>query len=493
MKYFTLLSFVVLSFLGMAQNYSLTVFNNSGQQFFAILNGIRQNSLPQTNLKISGMAQGSYELKLIFADGKTADINKKFWMDVTGDYLVRVTFKKGKGKLQYFGVTNQGTAAPTGGTGIQYRPNDQSVYSDQQTSSNTNGTQGTMQQNGSGQSTGTTNTSGNGSMNNNSGNYGTNNGSTNTSTNGNTGTTSTSTSNPNMNGTTTNTSTGNSNSSGNINMTTNTTVTDPTTNGGNGNVGMSTNTTVTDPNGGNFGMNVNTTITDPAMNGGNDNVGMNTTISDPTLPTGQAGNPNGNLGVNININMSDPNLNGGAFGTSTTVNGTQTNGSSTTMSGSSQTTSTTTTTNSSGTTTTTSSQSGSWGNSQPTGTTTGTQTTGTVQQGTTSTTSGNVSTTTSGYGCATIMTNVDQEIAKLNKLSFEDDKVAYIQKNLKSTCLSADQAFKLASLLTFEDNRLDISKFFYDRMTDKVNGTKLLDLFTFESNTVEFTDYMSTH
>src|SRR6218665_527873 len=129
MKYFTLLCFSFLSLLAMAQNYSLTIFNNNGQQFFAVLNGIRQNSLPQTNLKISGMTAGSYELKLIFADGKTGDINKKFWLDESGDYLVRVDFKKGKGKLKYFGVTNQGQP---GGTNIEYRPNEQNVYSDGQ-------------------------------------------------------------------------------------------------------------------------------------------------------------------------------------------------------------------------------------------------------------------------------------------------------------------------------------------------------------------------
>jgi hypothetical protein len=131
MRIFTLIALLFVGLQVMAQSYSLTIFNNGGQQFFVIMNGIKQNSLPLTNVKIGSLSQGSYEVKLIFADGKTADINKKIYLEEPGDYLARVTFKKGKGKLQYFGTTGGGTQAPGGSTNVIYRPSEQAVFSDQ--------------------------------------------------------------------------------------------------------------------------------------------------------------------------------------------------------------------------------------------------------------------------------------------------------------------------------------------------------------------------
>lgn len=148
MKTTLLTLFCFFSFVFFAQsNISLTIFNNGGQQFFVIMNGIKQNSLPKTNVKIGGMSAGSYEIKLIFADGKTADINKKIWIDEDGDYVARIVMKGKKHKLQYFGVTNQSQPLPAGSESINYRPDEQTVYSD-----NTNipvqSTQGTDASNG---------------------------------------------------------------------------------------------------------------------------------------------------------------------------------------------------------------------------------------------------------------------------------------------------------------------------------------------------------
>ena len=70
MKKIATLLFLFIGFISMAQS-NLTVFNNNGQQFYVILNGIKQNSVPQTNVYITGIRNGSYALKLIFADGKT--------------------------------------------------------------------------------------------------------------------------------------------------------------------------------------------------------------------------------------------------------------------------------------------------------------------------------------------------------------------------------------------------------------------------------------
>lgn len=76
---------------------TLTVFNNGGQKFFVIMNGVKQNSIAQTSVAISGINNGSYSVKLVFADGKTGDIDKNFFLDAPSYITTRVIFKKGKG------------------------------------------------------------------------------------------------------------------------------------------------------------------------------------------------------------------------------------------------------------------------------------------------------------------------------------------------------------------------------------------------------------
>ena len=126
MKLLFLFSTSLLSTFLFAQS-NLSVFNNNGQPFYVVLNGIRQNSKPETNVQVSQIKNGSYAVKVIFADGKTPDIDKNFMIDAPYDITTRIVFKKGKGKLQLMGME------PTHGViqeAVVYRPNDAANYSD---------------------------------------------------------------------------------------------------------------------------------------------------------------------------------------------------------------------------------------------------------------------------------------------------------------------------------------------------------------------------
>lgn len=126
MKSFFLFGATLLTTFLNAQS-NLSVFNNNGQPFYVVLNGIRQNSKPETNVQVSQIKNGSYAVKVIFADGKTPDIDKNFMIDAPYDITTRIVFKKGKGKLQLMGME------PTHGViqeAVVYRPNDAANYSD---------------------------------------------------------------------------------------------------------------------------------------------------------------------------------------------------------------------------------------------------------------------------------------------------------------------------------------------------------------------------
>lgn len=290
MKNTITLLFICLSSVLFSQS-TLTIFNNGGQQFYVILNGIKQNSVPQTNVSISGIKNGSYSVKLIFADGKTRDIDKNFFLEESSYVTTRVVFKKGKGKLQLIGMEPMGAQKPADNQ-VVYRPSDTSVYSDAPVISNGNvNTQ---------QSTTTfqTNTNvGQQQMNTQVG----------TNVNGNQGGVNT-----NVQVTETQTTTiGNNSGQQQINTQIGTNV--------NGNQsGMNTNVQVTETQ-----TTQTTTIGGNAGQGENVNINMNINVQDPTM--------NGQGGANISINMSGTGLGNQTqqetFQQTTTVttSGTQTN------------------------------------------------------------------------------------------------------------------------------------------------------------------------
>jgi hypothetical protein len=118
---------LLLAVVGYSQS-SLTVFNNGGQKFYLIMNGIKQNSVAQTNVVVSGIKNGGYSVKLIFDDGKTKDIDKNFFLDSPQDVTTKVAFKKGVGKLQLVSMVPAAGTVTEGS--VTYRPDNSAAFSD---------------------------------------------------------------------------------------------------------------------------------------------------------------------------------------------------------------------------------------------------------------------------------------------------------------------------------------------------------------------------
>ena len=400
MKHYLTLCMAILSSWSFSQS-NLTIFNNDGRQFYAIMNGIKQNAVPQTNVYISNVKNGVYSVKLIFADGITADIDKNVYFDEPSDVVTRVKFKKGKGTLQLISIL------PTTGplqepSTVIYRSSDASAYSDatQQTVLSTPVQQQVAQP---AQTTTVTTT----------------------------------------------TSTSQVTSSNNS---------VPVTNQTSGNAGVNMSVNVTDPTmtNGQAGMNMSVNVSDPTMTNGQAGLNMQMNVTDPTLT--------GTGGVNMNVNVTDPLLTGNG-GLNMNV-GSTSNQSSTSY----QTSNTTITT----TTTTTSNQVTSPPPVQQ------------IQQ----TQQVPVQTNQTPSGCRNILGDGDQFVADLKDLSFDADRKDAIIGDLASFCLTASQAYKIIETLNYDSDRLEASKFLFERMIDKDKGNVLLPLLTFDSSKMEYREHM---
>ncbi len=112
MKYNKLILMLAIfcPFLGMAQS-SLTIFSEDGYAFYLILNGQRQNNIPQTNVRIDGLSQPQYAVKIIFDDKSKPEISKNVpAIDPTTSAFADITYKiktnrKGELKMRYFSAT----------------------------------------------------------------------------------------------------------------------------------------------------------------------------------------------------------------------------------------------------------------------------------------------------------------------------------------------------------------------------------------------------
>jgi hypothetical protein len=372
-------------------------------------------------------------VKLIFADKKIPDVDKNFYIDEPQDITTRVIFKKKLPKLQWIG------AVPTAGASqssdvIIYRPDDNTMFSDQQVNQVVTTPTNTVN------TTGNVNTNGNVNI---TGNVNGNNGVVNTQSNG--GTVSQTT--------TTQTTT----------TTTETPITTTTTNTPNGIGGMNISINVNDPlnGGGQINMNMggigtaittqdaqttqqSTTVTTTTVTSSSTNNGNTTITTTDTNPAATQGN----IGIQMNTNV-------GTTQGNTTFQNTNTQSNTQFQN-----------TNIQGNTTLQSNN---------------TQTTQTPVQ----------STSTNGY-CKNILGDANRKVEELNDLSFDSDRKEAILMELKTYCLTASQAYQILEVLDFESDRLECAKFLSDRIIDKDNVGILYKLFDFDSSKMELRQYISS-
>jgi len=109
-----------------SQNNNLVIYSQEGIKFTIILNGVRQNMQPETNVKVTDLNAPSYQVKLIFANNMP-DLNQTVYLMFGGEltknteYTYALATVKGKYKLKFKGT------APINGNAVSYNNQQQSV------------------------------------------------------------------------------------------------------------------------------------------------------------------------------------------------------------------------------------------------------------------------------------------------------------------------------------------------------------------------------
>jgi len=101
--------FTVFTSTVCAQKGSFTFFSEHGEKFWVIINGVRQNATPETNVRVENLTDARYRMKIIFEDDRIKSIDKNIWAthgdvmydqsilitkDRKGNYITKVTSMK---------------------------------------------------------------------------------------------------------------------------------------------------------------------------------------------------------------------------------------------------------------------------------------------------------------------------------------------------------------------------------------------------------------
>ena len=117
----TIFTTLMLSLLIMksvySQNNNLIIYSQDGFKFTVILNGIRQNASPETNVKVTGLNATNYQVKVIF-ENKMADLDQNAYLMYGGnptqntEYSYAIKGTKDKLKLKFQSAAPFEVSAP---------------------------------------------------------------------------------------------------------------------------------------------------------------------------------------------------------------------------------------------------------------------------------------------------------------------------------------------------------------------------------------------
>jgi len=426
-----------------AQNSNLVIFSEDAHKFYVILNGVQQNNVAQSNVKITNFEQNMAKVKIVFENNSLNTISKTIYFNEPNyEWLYNIRTKKGKlvmNGMSYRAISTQ--TEPNQYVHVYGQPVPPATTTT--TTVQTVETTTTTNQNPSGNVTTNTNQNPNGNV------------TISTNVSGN--------QNPNGNVTTTTNTNQNPNGSANVSIN----VSENTNQNPNGNANVSIN--VSENNGKNPTTTTNTTNTNldnsnvslnmginDGMGGGNISINISVTDSNGNgIPDDQEGfnqNPNGNANVSINVNENVNQNPNGNVNVNVSGNGLPNNSTTTT-------TTTTTTTSTSAPNTTT-----------------------------TATTNNNPA-----ANCFATMSSTDYEKLKaaVKAKAFDSDQLIVAKQGCKNGCMSAEQITGVMKVMKFDSARLEFAKYAYPFCVDKNNYYQVNDAFTHSSSTEELEEALN--
>jgi len=117
MKRYLIAALALIAFFSTSQAQmpsNAVFFSENGEGFYIVMNGLRMNDAPVTNLKVTDLIQPSYKIKVIFDNADLGEFNKNIYFNDPGMEIVYniKRNRKGEWKLGYQSATPLAQAPP---------------------------------------------------------------------------------------------------------------------------------------------------------------------------------------------------------------------------------------------------------------------------------------------------------------------------------------------------------------------------------------------
>lgn len=91
-----------------AQTANAVLFTENGERFTVILNGVRQNQRPETNVKLTGLTAENYKMRIIFEDKRLGVMDNTLYVYYGDEITYAIRKKKSKYVLRFVSQSNIG-------------------------------------------------------------------------------------------------------------------------------------------------------------------------------------------------------------------------------------------------------------------------------------------------------------------------------------------------------------------------------------------------
>jgi hypothetical protein len=119
----------ILTIGGLAQGtYNVVIFSEDGLPFYAYVNGIRQNDKPETNIRVTGLNSSALNVRVEFQDQSLPKLKQNMMPEPGFEHTINIRRNMKKElKMAYFGRVALADAPQGGATNIAYHTSENAV------------------------------------------------------------------------------------------------------------------------------------------------------------------------------------------------------------------------------------------------------------------------------------------------------------------------------------------------------------------------------
>lgn len=111
---FTLATTLIIAFNALAQNSTAVLFTENGERFQIVLNGVIQNSVPATNVKLTDLIAPNYKMKILFEDKNLGELDRNLYLEAYAENTFNIKRKSnGEWVVRILSITPLAQLPPT--------------------------------------------------------------------------------------------------------------------------------------------------------------------------------------------------------------------------------------------------------------------------------------------------------------------------------------------------------------------------------------------